>query len=90
MSLDKEKLMKQEIIFQMSEKYKKTSKYLNYVEHLLLVVASTITGCVSISAFASIVCVPVDIKSSVIEIKIFLIPVRIKKYKSIMKKEEKA
>ena len=62
--------MKQEIIFQMSEKYKKTGKYLNYVEHLL-VVASTITGCVSISAFASLVCVPVDIKSSVIESKFF-------------------
>ena len=32
------------------EKYKKTCKYLNYLENLLILV-STITGCVSISAF---------------------------------------
>ena len=36
----------------MSEKYKETCKYLNYVEHLLTL-ASAVTGCVSISAFAS-------------------------------------
>ena len=35
----------------MSEKYKKTCKYLNYVEHLLIL-SSTISGCISISAFA--------------------------------------
>ena len=38
----------------MSAKYKKTCKYLNYVEHLLIF-ASTVTGCVSVSAFASLV-----------------------------------
>ena len=38
----------------MSEKYKKTCKYLNYVEHLLNLV-SIVTGCVSISAFDSLV-----------------------------------
>ena len=32
------------------EKYKKTCKYLNYLENLLILVL-TITGCVSISAF---------------------------------------
>ena len=31
----------------MSEKYKKTCKYLNYVDHLLILL-STVTGCVSI------------------------------------------
>ena len=36
----------------MSEKYKETRKYLNYVEHLLTL-ASAVTGCVPISAFAS-------------------------------------
>ena len=46
----------------MSEKYKKTCKYLNYVEHLLIL-ASTVTGCVSISAFFPLVCVPVGITS---------------------------
>ena len=59
--------MKQEIILQMkqnndlmSEKNKKTCRYLNYDEYLL-VLASTITGRVSISAFALLVCVPVGI-----------------------------
>ena len=39
--------------------------YLNDVE-LLLILVSTVTGCVSISAFASSVCVPVAIKSCAI------------------------
>ena len=37
----------------MNQKYKKTFKYLNYVEHLSLLV-STITRCVSISVVASL------------------------------------
>ena len=36
----------------MSGKYKKTCRYLNYVEHFLIL-ASTVTGCVSIFAFPS-------------------------------------
>ena len=40
----------------MSEIYKKTHKYLNYVERLLILV-SKVTGCVSISTFISLVCV---------------------------------
>ena len=72
----------------MSEKYKKTCKYLNYVEHLLILV-STITGCVSISAFASLVCVRVGITSSAVGIKICAITAGIKKYKSIIKKKKK-
>ena len=35
----------------MNENYKNICKYLNYVEHLLTL-ASIVTGCVSISAFA--------------------------------------
>ena len=42
----------------MSEKYKKTCKYLNYTENLLILVL-TVTGCVSIFAFPSLVHVPV-------------------------------
>ena len=53
----------------MSEKYKETCEYLNYVRHLLILV-STVTGCASISAFASLVCVPVGIMSSAVKIKI--------------------
>ena len=37
----------------LSKKYKKTRKYLNHVKHLLTL-ASTITGCVSISAICFI------------------------------------
>ena len=40
-----------------SEKYKKTCKNFNYLERLLIL-ASTITSCLSISTFASLVCVP--------------------------------
>ena len=69
----------------MSEKYKKTCKYLNYFEHLLILV-STVTGCVAISAFASLVGVLVGIRSSAVGIKICAITAGIKKYKSIKKK----
>ena len=72
----------------MSEKYKKTCKYLNYVEKLLIL-ASTIAGCVPISSFALLVCVPVGIKSSAVGLKIWLISARIKKYKPIIKKKKK-
>ena len=72
----------------MSEKYEKTRKYLNYVEHLLIL-ASTITGCVSISAFASLVCVPVGIVSSAVGISIYGITAEINKYKSTIKKQKK-
>ena len=43
--------------------------YLNYVEHLPIL-ASTVTGYVSISAFASLVCVPVGIVSCAVGINI--------------------
>ena len=71
----------------MSEKYKKTCKYLNYVEHLLILV-STITDCVPISAFASLVAIPVGIASSV-GLNICAITAGTKKYKSIIKKKKK-
>ena len=56
----------------MSRKYKKTWKYLNYVEHLLILV-STITGYVSISEFSLLVCVPVGITSFAVGIKTFAV-----------------
>ena len=61
---------------------------LNYVEHLLIL-ASTVTGCASISAFASLVCVLVCITSSAVGIKMCAIAAGIKKYKSIIKKTKK-
>ena len=66
----------------MSEKNKKTCKYLSFVEHLLIL-ASTVTGCISISALASLACVSVGITSSAIEIKICVTTAGIKRYKSI-------
>ena len=72
----------------MSEKYKKTCKCLSYVEHLLILV-STVPGCVSVSSFASLVCVPVGITSSAVGIETCTIAARIKKYKSVIKKKKK-
>ena len=71
-----------------SGKYKKTCKYLNYVEHLLILL-STVSGCISISAFASLVAILVGITSSAVGINICAITVGIKKYKSIIKKKKK-
>ena len=71
-----------------SKKYKKTCRYLNYVEHLLILV-STVTKCAWISVFTSSVCVSVCITSSVVGLEICAIIARIKKYKSIIKKKKK-
>ena len=70
----------------MSKKYKKIGKHLNYVEYLIIL-ASTVTGCVSISAFASLVAV--GIASSAIEIKICAITAGIKKCNSVLKNNKK-
>ena len=70
-----------------SKKHKKICKTLNYIEHFLIL-GSTITGCVSISAFASLVDIPIGIKSSAIGLKICTITAGIKKYNSIMKKKK--
>ena len=72
----------------MREKYKKTFKYLNQAENFLILV-STVTGCVSISTFASLAFVPVGITSSVGETKVCAITAEIKKYKSVIKKKKK-
>ena len=64
----------------MREKYKKTCKYLNYVE-LLLILASTVTLRVSISAFALLVAIPVGIMSSAVGVKICAISGGIKIYR---------
>ena len=72
----------------MREKYKKTCKYLIYVEHLVILV-STVTGCASISAFASLIAISVGITTSPVGIKICAITAEIKKCKSIIKKKKK-
>ena len=72
----------------MSKKYKNTCVYLNYVQHLLMLV-STVTGCISMSAFSSLLSFPIDTTSSVVGVKICAITARIKKYKPIIKKKKK-
>ena len=71
----------------MNQKHKKVSTILNYIEYFLIL-ASAITGYVSISAFASLLGIPVSITSSVIGLKICAIVAAIKKQKSIIKKKE--
>ena len=53
----------------MSKKHKKVCTTLNYIEHFLIL-ATTITGCFSISAFASLVGIPIGITSSAIGLQI--------------------
>ena len=72
----------------MSKKHKKVCTTLNYIKHFLIL-GSTITGCVSISAFAFLVRIPIGIASSAIVLKICAITAAIKKYKSIIKKKKK-
>ena len=72
-----------------SKKHRMFHKILNYTE-CLLIIASTITGCVSISAFACLLAIPVAIASSAAAINICVITTGIKKYKSIIKKKKKS
>ena len=72
----------------MSKKYKIVCTTVNYIEQFLIL-ASKITGCVSISAFASLVGIPIGITSSTIGFKICVITAGIKRYKSINKKKKK-
>ena len=62
---------------------KKHKNVLNYIENLLALI-STFTGCVSIFAFAFLVGIPIGITSSTIRLKICVITVEIKKFKSII------
>ena len=56
----------------MSKKHKKVCTTLNSIEHFLIL-RSTITECVSISYFASLVDIPIRITSSAIGLKVFTI-----------------
>ena len=55
----------------------------------MLILVSTVTGGISISAFASLVCVPVGNTNSTIGIKSCAMTAGIKKFKSIIKKKKK-
>ena len=72
----------------MSRKDKKVCTTLNYTEHFLILV-STITRCISISAFASLLGIPIGITSSVVGLNICAITAGIKKYKPVIKKKKR-
>ena len=55
----------------------------------MLILITTVTGCILISAFASLVCVYVGITSYAVGSKIRAVTAGIKKYKSIIKKKKK-
>ena len=62
----------------MSKKYKKVCTTLNYIEYFPIL-ASRITGCISITAFTSLLCIPIGITSFSIWLKIFATAAGIKK-----------
>ena len=61
---------------------------MNHIDHLLTVI-STITGSVSISAFAFLVVISIGITSFAIGLKICAITAGVETYKSIIDKEKK-
>ena len=70
------------------KKRKKVYTTLNYIKHFVIL-ASTITGCISISTFASLVGILIGITSSAVGLEICAITAGIKNYKSIIKKKKK-
>ena len=72
----------------MSRKHKKVYTTLNYIDHFLIL-ASTITGYVTIFAFASLIGIPIGITSSAIGLEIWAITAGIKRYKSLIKKTKR-
>ena len=56
---------------------------------LIILLVNDIPGCVSISAFTSLIPLPLGITSSAVGLKICAITGGIKKYKSIIKKKKK-
>ena len=65
----------------------KKVKALNCFEHFFIFI-SIVSGCVSIAAFASLVVVPIGIRSFTVGLKICSITAGIKKYKSIIKRRK--
>ena len=59
----KQQLKQNELL---SKNHKKVCTILNYMEHVLIL-ASTITGCISIPAFASLLGIPIEITKSAID-----------------------
>ena len=62
----------------MSKKHKKACRFFNYIEHLIILI-STVSGYVPISAFDSLVGTPIGNTISAIGLKICVITARINK-----------
>ena len=73
----------------MSRNLKKVCITLNYIEYFCILV-STITGCISISDFAPLIGVPIEIASFAIGLNICAITAGVKRYRSIIKKKNEA
>ena len=73
----------------MSKKHEKVFAALNYIEHFL-VLASTMTECTLIFAFASLIGILIAITRSAIGLKICAINAGIKKYEPIIKKRKRS
>ena len=67
----------------MGKKHKKICTTLNYIQHFLIL-ASTVTGFISISAFASLLGILIGITTSEIGLKFCAVTARIKKCMSII------
>ena len=70
----------------MSKKHGNVCATLNYTENFLV---STFRIFISISAFTSLIAIPIGTASSAIGLKICALTAEIKKYKSIIKKKKK-
>ena len=71
----------------MNSKHKKVCRVFNYIDHLLTV-TSTVTECVSIPTFASLVGIPIGITSSTIGLNTCIITAGFKRYKSVQVKKK--
>ena len=71
----------------MSNKNKKVCAILNYIDHFPTLVF-TVTICISISGFSSIVNISKRIMTSIVGLSICAIIARIKKYKPTIKKKK--
>ena len=69
-----------------NNKHKIVCTTLKYIENFLTI-ASPVTRCISISAFASLLGIPIGITSSEIVLKVCAIAAGIKTYESIIKKK---
>ena len=82
--MKKERARKQNEL--MSKKHKNVFTTLNYIQHFLIL-TSTITGCISISDFASLFGISIGITSSATGLEIFAITRGISISKKLNEKE---